>query len=143
MYDARFLIVPAVVILIWLGSALLFGKRVKDDKARFIPDTNRPNGHLTVVRAIEPTNYARRFSIIIDGQVVAKIGPGQTVHLRLKDGTYNIRTRVDFCRTKPVKVQVDSSRNTEVECGSTYNDWRCMFMWIIKPHDYLYLRTAA
>lgn len=143
MYDARFLIVPVLLALAWFGLAIIFGKRIKHQKARFRPDTNRPNGHLTVVRAVDPANYARRFSIVIDGQAVAKIGPGEAVHLQLRDGTYDVRTRVDFCRTRSVKVRIDSSKNTELACGSTYNDWRCMFMWIIKPHDYLYLRMAA
>ena len=133
----------AVVIAVWIGIAYLGGLRLKKLEENFVADNRRPEGHLTLIRQIDATNADRKFKVLVDDKVVGRIAAGETQHMQLADGQHAVAVRVDWCKTDPVLVDIDASRNTALVCGSTHNDWKCVFMSVIDPKNYLYVRSAG
>ena len=136
--------IPLVVVLIfWLGLALYWGKRVEKHKRSAVADPSRPAGHLTLTRKVDGTNYLRKLKIFVDDEIVCLISVGETVHLKLPEGPHQISVKIDWCKTEPITIEIDNARNTQLICGSTFNDWKCIFTWAVDPKNYLYVRAAS
>lgn len=129
----------AVVLAVWVAAAYLGGRRLKKLEKNAVTDDRRPAGHLTITRNVDAANIARKFKILIDSEVVGRISAGETKHIKLPPGSHQIAVQVDWCKTRPVSVLIDDSQNSAVVCGSTYNDWKCMLMFVLNPKEYLYV----
>lgn len=132
----------AVVIAAWIGAALFYRRRLTKLEEAVVADDSRPEGHLTLIRKIDATNFARKFKILIDGEVVGPIAAGETRHIKVAAGRHDVAVQVDWCKTDPVLVDIDDSRNAALTCGSTHNDWKCLFMAFVDPKNYLYVRVT-
>ena len=108
-----------------------------------VVDSRRPNGQLTLIRKVDATNLARKFKILVDNEVIGRIAAGETTHIELSAGQHAVAVQVDWCKTDPVLVDIDGSRNTALVCGSTHNNWKCMFMFVVDPKNYLYVSTTC
>jgi len=123
---------------------LAFGRNAarKLETARAIASVpaDGPPEALTVVRAVDPTNFLRKFAVFIDDARVGYIAPGEVRHYPVSPGFHGVAMKIDFCKSRELRVEKLAGKNVLINCGSTYNDWRCLFMFIFKPRDYLYLR---
>lgn len=133
----------AVIIAAWIAAAFFFGRRLKKLKQNVVVDSQRPKGHLTLIRKVDATNVARMFKVLVDGDITGRIAAGETTHIELSTGKHEVAVQVDWCKTDPVSVDIDGSRNTALVCGSTYNDWKCMFMFVVDPKNYLYVSPTS
>jgi len=132
-----------LVVGVWVFLAWYFGRKVDRAKAAASEPTEGPSDTLTLVRAVDGTNYLRKFSVLIDDAKVGHIGPGEAVHFSVSPGVHRVAVRVDFCKSRELTIEKRQGENQRVTCGSTYNDWRCLFMWLLKPRDYVYVRTEV
>ena len=136
--------IPVVIVIgVWIGVALLGGRRLKKLEQSVVTDDSRPAGHLTLIRKVDATNAARKFKILVDDELVDRISAGETKHIKLSAGPHQIAIQVDWCKTEPFPVVIDDSQNSALVCGSTHNDWKCMFMFVIDPKNYLYVNETS
>ncbi len=131
-----------ILITLWIGLSVFMKKKIDKHQSSFESDVSRPSNNVTLIRGVDPTNYMRSFSVILDGNSVTSIKSGETIHIPLTPGEHTIRLKVDWCRSEELTFSLNEGTNTELHCGSTYNDWRCMIMPFIKPSSYVYVRAV-
>ena len=102
-----------------------------------------PPDTLTLVRAIDGTNYLRKFSVLIDRAKGGYIVTGEVKHFHVSPGLHRVAVQIDFCTSYELTFEMLQGVNRRVNCGSTYNDWRCLYMWLLKPRDYVYVRIET
>jgi hypothetical protein len=138
---------PAILLiaiwLLWFLAAWYFGKQVEAAKSKPREHIEFPPEALTLVRAIDGTNYLRKFSVFIDGKKVGDIATGAVAHFPVPPGSHRVKVRVDFCTSPEFFFEKYDGNNQRLNCGSTYNDWRCIYMWLLKPMNYVYVRAEV
>jgi hypothetical protein len=80
-----------LLVAAWLIFALYFGKKVETAKSQLSDVMESPPEALTLVRAINSTNYLRKFSVLIDGIRVGDINAGQTMHFPVSVGSHKVK----------------------------------------------------
>lgn len=133
---------PLIIILfIWVIIGFYFGNKVKRHEERLVIDETRPKNSLTLFRVVEPTNYLRKYSVIVDGNLVGNIASGETKHFDLVVGKHFIVVTIDWCKSKPYAFEIVEGNNTQLNCGANYNNWKCMFMCAVKPSNWVYVKA--
>ena len=130
------------VLVIWLGSGIYFIAKIKRHKESLVKDSSAPLNCLTLARGVEPTNYFRKYIVFVDNAVVGEIGSGETKHFELPAGNHTISVKIDWCKSKPFEFEISDGKNTRLQCGANYNNWKCMFMHAIKPAHWVYVKVA-
>ena len=135
--------IPLITIIsLWVIIGLYLGKKIKLHKESMVVDKSRPINCLTVTRGVEPTNYLRKYLVIVDGKKIGDIASGETIHFQLIPGKHTINLKIDWCKSKPFDFELVSGKNTELSCGANYNNWKCLFMYVIKPANWVYVKVA-
>lgn len=135
--------IPLIIILsLWITIGIYFGNKIKKHKDALVEDKSRPTNCLTLTRGIEPTNYLRKYSVIIDGCNIRDIASGETKHFELSKGKHTISVKIDWCKSKLFEFEILENENTELNCGANYNNWKCMFMHAIKPSNWVYVKVT-
>jgi len=70
-------------------------------------------------------DHLRSYSVLVDGESAATVDDGGSVELELPPGDHELRLRLDFCHSKPVKVSLGDDP-VELACGSHMRGWRVM-----------------
>lgn len=136
--------IPLIIFLsLWIANGMYFGKKIRKHKQALIKDHSRPANCLTLTRGVESTNYLRKYSIILDGRNVGDIASGETKHVELTKGKHTISVKIDWCQSKPFEFEIRENKNTELTCGANYNNWKCLFMYAIKPSNWVYVKVAS
>jgi hypothetical protein len=117
------------------------GRKLENAKAIASTPSEGRSDTLTLMRAVDPTNFLRKFSVFIDDVKVGYIGAGEAMHYPLSQGVHRVAVKVDFCKSRELTIEKLPEKNLLINCGSTYNDWRCLYAFLIKPRDYIYVRT--
>jgi hypothetical protein len=111
----------------WIGGLWFFGwyfgRKLEKAKANASEPSEGPPDTLTLVRAIDGTNYLRKFSVLIDDAKVGHIGSGEVRHFSVSPGVHRVAVQVDFCKSRELTLEKFPGKNRRVNCGSTYNDW--------------------
>ncbi|PKF56425.1 hypothetical protein CW748_10760 [Alteromonadales bacterium alter-6D02] len=135
--------IPLIICLsIWISVGVYYGKKIKKHKEKLVVDDSRPVNCLTLTRGLEATNYLRKYSIILNGENIGNIASGETKHFELATGKHNIAVKIDWCKSKQFEFDMIGNKNTELNCGANYNNWKCLFMHAIKPSNWLYIKFA-
>lgn len=58
----------------------------------------------------------RRYQVMIDGEMAAKVKRGRTVTLPVPPGSHEIFVRIDWCRSSSVEVNVRPGDVIEMSC---------------------------
>jgi hypothetical protein len=136
--------IPLILILvIWYLFALFFGRKFNALKAKKQEVIDSPSESITLVRAMDPTNCLSKFSVFIDNVKVGHIAVGEVKNFPISPGSHRIKVKVDFCTSQELQFEKHHGLNQRINCGSTYNDWRCIFMVFLDPRNYVYVRTEA
>ncbi|WP_277055077.1 hypothetical protein [Pseudoalteromonas marina] len=130
------------ILLVWFTIGFYFGNKVKRHKANLITDETTPINSLTLSRGVEPTNYLRKYTIYLDEIVVGEITSGETRHFELPSGKHTISVKVDWCKSESFEFNIIDGHNTKLMCGANYNNWKWMFMYAIKPSNWVYVKVA-
>ena len=131
-----------IVVIIWLGSATYFGRKVERHKKSIKIDNSRPVNSITLIRGVEPTNYIRSYAVVIDDKLHGVIKSGETRHFEISPGAHKIHIKIDWCRSEINTLTLNEGQNIEMICGTDYNTWQCFIMSFIKPNSFLYVRAA-
>jgi len=135
--------IPLIIFLsLWVSIGMYYGKKIKKHKESLVVDETKPINCLTLTRGVEPTNYLRKYSVIVDDQNIGEIASGETKHFELTSGKHTISVKIDWCKSKKFEFEKLESINTELNCGANYNNWKCMFMYAIKPSNWVYVKVA-
>jgi len=112
-------------------------------KQRNLPDAptmlTGPDNALTIARAKNGTAILRRFTVLIDGAEVGRIGPGEVRHFPLQTGTHTIAVKIDWCTSPAVTVEKLESENLPLRCGIRFDDWRCIVVPFTRPREYVHV----
>ncbi len=130
------------ILLVWVTMGFYFGNKVKRHKENLINDDSKPLNSLTLSRGVEPTNYLRKYIVYIDDGIAGEIASGETKHFELSPGKHKVSVKVDWCRSQPFEFEIIEGKNTKLLCGANYNNWKCMFMYAIKPANWVYVKYA-
>jgi len=134
---------PLIIFLcVWFGIGIYYGRKVQSHKQSLVEDESRPDNCLTLVRRVDQTNYLRKYKVILDGAEVGEIASGETKHFPISPGKHEVSVKIDWCRSIPHKFSLLEGGNERLLCGATYNNWKCLFMYAIKPSSYVYVRAA-
>ncbi len=134
---------PLILFLaIWFAIGYYYSCKVKEHKNSIKEDPSRPRNCLTLIRGVEQTNYLRAYKVIVDGESLGTILSGETKHFELEPGEHEAQVKIDWCKSKPYKITLGAGDNIELICGATFNDWKCLFMFAVKPSSYVYIKAA-
>lgn len=141
-YLPKFLVAWGPLILVtclWFMAAYYYGRKVREAKSPNLEELFCPTDCITVARRIDPTNFKRKFAVFIDEKRVGYVHTGEVVHFPTTPGQHSVAVKVDWCRSKPIVVEKQVNSNIAVWCGSSYNDWRCIFIPFFRPSDYVFV----
>ena len=65
----------------------------------------------------------RRLRVLVDGETVAKLWPGQSADLPLLPGHHGVQGRMDWLRSPVVEVQMIAGATVDVEVSLTMGSW--------------------
>jgi len=101
-------------------------------------------GTLVITRTKQYANSIRRCSIRINGSHAAYIKHGETISLPVADGDQEVVAKMDWCGSKPLKVNVQPGSTTQLRTGCYATGWRLLFglLYVIVPGWYLYVEPA-
>jgi hypothetical protein len=84
---------------------------------------------LTVHRIKRSDQVARlrKMKVSIDGNVAFALAPGESQSITLPEGTYVVVGRMDWTKSQPVSVDLDSNALCEVSMPYTNEHWYDIF----------------
>jgi hypothetical protein len=81
------------------------GRKLENAKAIASTPSEGRSDTLTLVRAVDPTNFLRKFSVFIDDVKVGYIGAGEARHYPLSQGVHRVAVKVDFCKSRELTIE--------------------------------------
>ena len=137
-YTSFLPLITILLVLFFFGRFI--NRSVKNNKILHKSDPARPICSLTLIRAIDQTDYYRKYKVIIDSQLVGYISAGETKHYELLPGKHQIKLKIDWCSSKSHSFSITENSNTELQCGAKYNDIRSLVAVFFRPSNYLYVQ---
>ena len=136
-------VVLVFIALAWVGSAFYYSRKVKEvaDPREKLPSV-LPAG-ITLFRIAETANIARRYRVLLDGRDVGAIAVGESLHIPTPSPHTEMQVQVDWCKSRPLRVNLVDGASELVECGCAYQDITCLLAIFFRPHQYLYLERSA
>jgi len=135
---------PAVILIflalfwaVWIGYNIYHVKKLRAARNPSGDQLTGPTGCLTLARRVDPTGFARRFRVLIDGRRVGLLSPGEVAHFPIATGKHTVAVRMDWYRSESLTIEMAADTGLTLWCGARYNDWRCMPMAFLQPHRYL------
>lgn len=106
----------------------------------------RMPSHLNITRAPSFIDSNRAYRIMVDGEMVGRILPQETVEIPIKQGQHDISVRIDWCGSRKLSLKFEPDDTLFLECGSNVSGWKFIlnivyiaFFW----NDYLWLRQKS
>ncbi|MBO9492043.1 hypothetical protein J7384_16905 [Endozoicomonas sp. G2_1] len=130
------------VLAIWIGFVIYFGAKIKRHRKSLVRDDSAPVNCLTLTRGVEPTNYFRKYKVYVDEVAVGEISSGEVKHFEMAPGKHTVSVAIDWCKSRPFEFEASDGNNTKLQCGANYNNWKCIFMHVIKPSRWIYVKVA-
>lgn len=103
-------------------------------------------GKIVVKRASEYANMVRSIGIYIDNVKFDSLNNGETKVFELDPGIHEIYAKIDWCKTKPLIIDIRENDTAALELGSNATGWRMLltFYYItLNTSEYLYLRNVG
>ncbi len=100
-------------------------------------------GTIEIKRVKQYANKARAIGIYINGQKVDTIKDGETKSFELNPGNNEIFAKIDWCKTKPLKIDNTGNESLQLELGSNLSGWKLLlgiYYIIFNTSEYLYLK---
>ena len=101
-------------------------------------------GTLEITRTRQWANSVRRCSIRINSSHAAYIKHGKTISLSVPDGEQEVVAKMDWCSSKPLRVNVPPGSTTRLRTGCYATGLRLLFglIYVLVPGWYLYVEPA-
>lgn len=75
-------------------------------------------GKLTIKRTNQYANKLRKIQVFLDDEKFCAISNGEIKSFDIPDGQHTLFAKIDWCKTEPVNINIDSSREKIFELGS-------------------------
>lgn len=101
------------------------------------------NGKIEITRTQQYANSLRRIKIYIDDKEEYLISDGESKLFELEVGIHEIYVKIDWCKTKPIKIEIKKNETLEFTLGSNVSGWKLIFLIFyitFMTNDFLYLR---
>lgn len=91
------------------------------------------------------TAYAdklRAYQVELDGNVIGKIGDGESKSFDVSRGTHNLRMRVDWARSNVIQFNVTDNGTLHFRCGNRLKGTNVLLASVyalLLPHKYIIL----
>ena len=96
-----------------------------------------------IKRVEQYVNKLRKIGIYINNQKVDTIRDGETKSFELDTDENEIYVKIDWCKTKPLKIENEENETIKLELGSNLSGWRLLlgiYYITFKTSEYLYLK---
>jgi hypothetical protein len=101
-----------------------------------------PNCEVRIVRRSGYADWFRQYKILLNGTLVGSIARNSTLDLSVPCGPAMIEARIDWGRSRPLRIEATPERRLEIEVA---NNWGASFgLWAITfgRGSYLVLRQS-
>jgi len=98
---------------------------------------------IEITRIKQYANKVRAIGIYIDNKKVDTIRDGETKKIELDSEDNEIYVKIDWCKTKPLKIITKENETARFELGSNLSGWKLLigiYYVIFNSSEYLYLR---
>ena len=98
-----------------------------------------------MIRMRRTTSYAdglRAYRIVVNGQEVARVSPGQSVDIPVRPGTHSVVAKIDWCSSPTLTCSVKPGEVAHFECGNNLRGFRivsALFYAVFLRDQYLTL----
>ena len=127
-----------VIILVWIGFAI-YVARLRGRIPEVPAELGGPPDSLTIARTRGYVAILRRFTVLVDGAAVGKIGPGEVKHFSVNPGPHTVAMKIDWCGSPNVAIEKKLGENVPLRCGVKLDDWRCVYAPFFRPRQCLYV----
>jgi hypothetical protein len=83
--------------------------------------------------------------VLVDHVEVGRIPYWSRKEFSCAPGSHRVQVAMDWCRSKPLTVEITAGRPVELECGMAFRGWWWYFgllACIFAPHRVLFVREA-
>lgn len=88
-------------------------------------------------------NSLRDYTIFLDGEEAGAVGNDSEFDIEVEGGIHEICVGIDWCKTKPLKFDLEENETSTFECGSNLKGYRWFFHLlyyvIFKSDEYLFV----
>jgi hypothetical protein len=106
------------------------------------PLMNDGRARIAVIRRKGKMDRLRSYRVIIDGERVGSLRPGEQKTFEVTPGRHQIEVALDWTRSPAVVLSVGPSESAVLECVSQDKVLRGVFYLYFKPDQYLRLRRT-
>ncbi|WP_339875438.1 hypothetical protein [Olleya marilimosa] len=101
------------------------------------------NSIIEIKRLKQYANKARAIQIYINNKKIDTIKDGETKSFQVDPIQNQVYAKIDWCKTKPLKINTKENTITKLELGSNLSGFKLKFALyyvIFKTSEYLYLK---
>ena len=98
---------------------------------------------LTFTRGRLYADRLRSYRILVDGRPVGRLDPRGRLDVTVPPGFHRIEARVDWCRSRPMDIDLRPGEAVGVEVTNTYGAILALWAITFGMFDYLTLRVTA
>lgn len=80
----------------------------------------------------------RRLSVLVDGEQVAALRPGQEAAVTIRPGAHTVQAKMDWTRSAPLRVEVADGQSVSIEVAVPL---RCLWEEFYRPSKALDARV--
>jgi hypothetical protein len=85
----------------------------------------------------------RNYRVYVDGTEVTKVANGMEARIPVSAGEHWVILRIDWCRSNPVKIQLQAGEVAILECGPNATPLLALLFITILRDRYLWLRLSS
>lgn len=85
----------------------------------------------------------RDYSVLVDGNEVAKLENGAETTITLEPGSHRVRIDIDWCHSPELQVSLAPGETVHLECGPNANPFLVIPYITLWKDRYLWLREHA
>src|SRR4051794_36798961 len=93
------------------------------------------NKSMASLRISRDSGYAdriRAYSILLDGEHLCRLRNGETTQLPIAPGQHDIRAKIDWCKTQPIRFAAAAGETVGFRVKSSCRGWRAVLgLWYV------------
>ena len=93
-------------------------------------------------RADAWVNVLAKYKVLIDGQEVARIGPGERWSFDVPPGVHDVMLRMDWVRSKPLRLELADDEEAELFCEPNAAPGKVLYFMTLGRKKYIGLRHS-
>jgi hypothetical protein len=105
----------------------------------------QPQSYLSIQRIRQWVGRIRALDVYVDGQKVGSLASGESRLFPLVPGQHSIYVKMDWYKSVPLTVSVQTGETISLECGSPIRGWKVLgtLIYLFFPDKWWYVRPAG